>query len=96
MAFFSGVKFVLFCFVFVSMLLLKPRNFVQSSIDMQASRWPHVFLSFSFFLFVYLEMSLFPSIFFVPFPISLCTESTLYVLSFRVVFFLPCDHGLDF
>ena len=33
---------------------------------------------------------------FVPFPLSLCMESTSYVLSFRVVFFLPCDHGLVF
>ena len=38
MAFFSGVTFVLFWFVFVSMLSLKPRPFVQSSFDMQASR----------------------------------------------------------
>ena len=58
------MMFVLFCFVFVSMLSLKSRPFVQSSFDMQASRQPHVFLSFSFFLFVYLEMSLFPSILF--------------------------------
>ena len=50
------------------------------------------FLSF----FVYLEISLFPSIFLVSFPLSLCMESTSYVLSFRMVFFLPCDHGLDF
>ena len=29
--------------------------------------------------------------------VSLCTESRSYVLSFfRMVFFLPCDHGLDF
>ena len=35
---FSGVTFVLFCFVFVFMLLLKPRPFVQSSFDMQAPR----------------------------------------------------------
>ena len=35
----SGVKFVLFCFVFVLMLFsLKPRPFVQSSFDMQAPR----------------------------------------------------------
>ena len=33
---------------------------------------------------------------FVPFPLSLCMESTSYVLSFRMVFFLPCDHGLGF
>ena len=30
---FSGVKFVLFCFVFVFILSLKPRPFVQSSFD---------------------------------------------------------------
>ena len=31
---FSGVTFVLFCFVFVFMLSLKPLPFVQSSFDM--------------------------------------------------------------
>ena len=31
-----------------------------------------------------------------PFSLSLCMESTSYVLSFRMVFFLPCDHGLNF
>ena len=46
-----------------------------------------------FFLFVYMEMSPFPSIFFVPLPFPLCMESTSYVFSFRVVFFRPCDHG---
>ena len=30
------------------------------------------------------------------FPLSLCVENTSYVVSFRMVFFLPCDHGLDF
>ena len=62
MPYFSGVAFVLFCFVFVSMLLLKPRPFVQSSFDMQA---PRLASRVSFFVFsplVYLEMSLFPSI----------------------------------
>ena len=38
MASFSGATFVLFCFVFVFMLSLKPRPFVQSFFDMQASR----------------------------------------------------------
>ena len=38
MASFSDITFVLFCFVFVSMLSLKPRPFVQSSFDMQAPR----------------------------------------------------------
>ena len=35
----------------------------------------------------FLEMSLYPSIFFVPFPLSLCMERTSYVLSFLMVFF---------
>ena len=34
----SGVTFVLFCFVFVFTISLKPRPFVQSSFDMQAPR----------------------------------------------------------
>ena len=57
---------------------LKPRPFVQSSDSRTCF--------FHFFHFVYLEMSLFPSIF-VPLPLSLCMESTSYVLSFRMVFF---------
>ena len=48
MTFFSGVTFVLFCFVFVFILSLKPRPFIQSPFDMQAPRYPHVFLSFFF------------------------------------------------
>ena len=38
MASFFGVTLVFFCFVFVFMLSLKPRPFVQSSLDMQAPR----------------------------------------------------------
>ena len=37
MTYFSGVTFVLFCFVFVFMLSLKPRPFVQSSFDIYAT-----------------------------------------------------------
>ena len=45
-----------------------------------------VLFRFYFFLFFgSLEMSLFPSIF-VPFPFSLCLESTPYVFSLRIVF----------
>ena len=43
------------------MLSLNQRPFVQASFVMQAPRSQHVFLSL--FIFVYLEMSLFPSIF---------------------------------
>ena len=35
---FFAVTFVLFCFVFVFMPLVKPQPFVQSSFDMQAPR----------------------------------------------------------
>ena len=94
MASFSGVTFVLFLLRFSSLLALKTRPFVQSSFDMQASRYPHVFFFF-FFPLVYLEMSLFPSIF--------CTISAFSLYGEYVVrsffpngVFLPCDHGLDF
>ena len=55
-------------------------------------------VSFLFFSppFVYLEMSLFPSIFFIPLPLSLCLESTSYVLSFRIVFFYLVTTGCIF
>ena len=45
---FSGMTFVVFCFVFFFMLSLKPRLFVQSFFvfDMHASRQPDVFLPF--------------------------------------------------
>ena len=51
-------------------------------------------LQFYFFIW---RCRFFRVFFFVPFPLSLCMESTSYVLSFRMVFFLPCDdHVLDF
>ena len=46
--------------------------------------------------FSFMERCRFFRVFFVPFPLSLGMESTSYALSFRMVFFLPCDHGLDF
>ena len=50
-----------------------------------------------FFPFVYLEVSLSPSSFYIISVFSLYgTESTSYVLSSRMVPFLPCDNGLDF
>ena len=51
MSSFSGVTFVLFCFVFVFMISLKPRPFVQSFFDMHKSRQPHMFLPFFSFFF---------------------------------------------
>ena len=98
MSSFSGVTFVLFCFVFVFMLSLKPRPFVQSFFDMHALRQPHAVtekFSASFFVFISLKISLLPCIF-VPLPFfSLYGE---YVVRFSLPdgVFLPCDHGLDF
>ena len=88
---FSGVTFVLFCFVFVFMLSLKPRPFVQSSFGMQAPRKPHVFI------FIFLEMSFFPSIFWYYFRFLFVWTIEYVVRSFLPNgVFLPCDHGLDF
>ena len=79
----------LFCFVFVFILSLKPRPFVQSFFDnMQAPRQPHVFL-FYFFPFVSLDLSLFPSIFCAIAVFSLCVDCA-------VRFFLPGGVFLPF
>ena len=50
-------------------------------------------VSFFFLPFLFIWRCRFLGVFF---PLSLCMESTSYVLSFRMVFFLPCDHGLFF
>ena len=75
---------LLFCFVFVFILSLKPRPSVQLFFDMQAPRQPHVFLSF-FLLFLW--RCRFFRVFLLPLPFYRCMKSTPYVLSFRVVFF---------
>ena len=71
----------LFCFAFVFMLSLKPRPFVQS-FDMQARFFllPLLFVWGCRFFRVFF-------LFFAPFSLSLCMESTSYVLSFRMVSF---------
>ena len=89
---FSGVTFVLFCFVFVFLLSLKSWPFVELFFDTHAPRQSHAaslqlsVSSFVLFCFVSLEMSFFPSIL-VPLPFHLCMESTPYVFSLRMVFF---------
>ena len=74
----------LFCFVFASMLSLKPRPFVQSFFDMQAPRQPHVFLSFFLCFFDVAFSEYFVSL---PFSLINSIESTSYVFPFRMVFF---------
>ena len=98
---FSGVTFVLFCFVVVFMVSLKPRSFVQSSFDMQAPRYPHMFLSFLFFFSFCLCGDVAFSEYFVLF--YFCTIYAFSLYGEHVVrYFLPngvyllCDHGLDF
>ena len=95
---FSGVTFVLFS---SSLFSLKPQPFVQSFFVLRYACAPTVTRSFnglrSFFVFVSLELSLFPSIF-VPITVfSLCVmERRLYVFPFRVVFFYLVTTGWIF
>ena len=90
---FAGVIVLrLFCFVFFLTLSLKQRpfTFVQSFFNVRAPRQPKSVSSFS--PFVYFGDVAFFRVFFVPLPFSLCMESTLYVFSFQMVYFLvqPC------
>ena len=85
--------FVLFCFIFRLYAFVEAAALRSTVLRYARFRYPHVFLSFIFFLFlVYLEISLFPWIFS---AFSLYGE---YVVSSFLPdgVFLPCDHGLDF
>ena len=95
MASFSGVTFV---FVLLHFRLYA---FVEAaalrSIVLRYAGVPiatRVYLSL-FFPFVYLEMSLFPSIFCTIFTFSLYGEYVVRSFLPNSIF-LPCDHGLDF
>ena len=77
----TGVTFVLFCFVFRLYAFFVEAAALRSIVLRYADSHTCFFLSFF--------LPLFPSIFLVLFPLSLCMESTSYVLSFRMVFFLP-------
>ena len=84
------LTFVLFCFFLTLSLKQRPFTFVQSFFDVRAPRQPKSVSSFS--PFVYFGDVAFFRVFFVPLPFSLCMESTLYVFSFQMVYFLvqPC------
>ena len=93
----------MFCFIFVFILSLKPRPFVQSFFDVQAPRQPHVF--FSFFLFVVLlEMSLSSSIFCTIAVLSLYGEyavrfslpdGVFYLLTTGCIFYISlCENSI--
>ena len=85
------VTFVLFCFDFVIMISLKPRpSFNRPSICRRPDSHTCFFLSF-FHFFIWRRR--FFRVFFVPFPLSLCMESTSYVLSFQMVFFYLVTTG---
>ena len=92
----------LWCYLCFVLLRFRLYAFVEAaalrSIVLRYSGAPIATRVFFLFIFVYLEMSLFPSIFFVPLPFSLCTcmESTSYVLSFRMVFFYLVTTGWTF
>ena len=91
----------LWCYVCFALLRFRLYAFVEAA-DLCSIVLRHVGVPIAtrvflhFFPFVYLEMSLFPSPFFVPFPLSLCMENTSYVLSFRMVFFYVMTTGWIF
>ena len=95
MAFFSGVTFVLFCFVF--RLYAFAEAATLRSIVLRYAGVPIAARVSLFYFFPFLLLFIWRCRFFRAFfSLFLSMESTSYVLSFRVVFFLPCDHGLDF
>ena len=82
---FSGVTFVLFCFVYILLLSLKPSSFVQSFFVLRYACAPtatrNYLTTVSVFLFS-LEVSLF--------PIFFCTNTVFSLYEEYVVrFFLP-------
>ena len=95
--FYSGVTFDLFCFVF------RLYAFVEAaalrSIVLRYAGVPIAtrvsFFFFFLFLFCLFGDAAFSEYLF-RFLLFNSMESTSYVLSFRMVFFLPCDHALDF
>ena len=97
MASFSGVTFGLFCFAslcFVFVVYAFVEAAALCSITLRYAGAP-IATRVSFFLSVFpffclvgdVPFSEYFILFFVPFLPSLCTESTSYVLSFRMVFF---------
>ena len=83
MSFFSGVTFVLVCFVFAFMLSLKPRLFVQSFFVLRYACVPTATHISSLFLGG--GMSLFPCI---HYRFSLYMESASPVFCFRMMVFI--------
>ena len=99
---FSGITFVLFCFVFVFLLFVEAAAVrsigLRSSIPC-APTATRIYLTticvlFSSF-FIHLEISLFPSTS-VLLPLSLCIESTWYVFPSQMVFFYILTTGWIF
>ena len=97
---FSGVTFVLFCFVFVFMLSLKPWPFVQSLFVLRSSICMVPEGHTRFFLFLFFSFFFFRG---VSFSEYFCTVTVFSVYGEYVVrfplpdgVFLPCNHRLDF
>ena len=70
-------------------------SFIQSFVLPRYNAGAPTATHVSSFFPLFLEMSLFSSIF-VPLPFSLCIGEYLARFSLPDVVFLPCDHGLDF
>ena len=75
----SGVTFVFVLLRFRLCAFVEAAALVRSSFDMQAPRYPGVFISFSL---LFILMCRFFRALFVPFPLSLCIGEYVVVRSF--------------
>ena len=97
------MAFFLWCYVCFVLLRFRLFAFVEAaalcSIVLRYAGVPiatHVFFFFFFFFSSLFGDVAFSEYFFCIISAFFCMESTSYVLSFRKVFFLHRDHGLDF
>ena len=86
----------LWCYVYFVLLRFRLYVFVEAAaLRSIVLRYAGARITARFFVLV-LERCRFFRVFFAPFPLSLCMESTSYVLSFRMVFFYLVATGWIF
>ena len=78
----------LWCYVCFVLLCFRLYAFVEvAALRSTVLRYASATIATRVFFFFFFGDVAFSEYFFVPFPLSLCMESTSYVLSFRMVFF---------
>ena len=94
--FFSGVTFVLLCFVFRLYAFVEAAAFRSVVLRYAGVSIATCVSFFFFFLFLFIWRCLFFRVFFVPFPLSPCMESTLYFFPSGWCFFYLVTTGWIF